>query len=774
MPKHEYMKLSKLLYALQEGNLKYESYGPVNKEILDLTNDSRNVKKASLFVAIKGLHSDGHNFIDQTISLGVSCVVGEQRPKREWGTKITYIKVNNSRQALGLIASAWYGYPSRKLKVIGVTGTDGKTTTANLIHYLLTKTGSKAGLVSTIGAKIGDKEYETGPHVTNPDPIPLQELLKKMVNQKCEYAVIEITSHGLDQERVAGVSIDSAVLTNISHEHLDYHKTRSNYRNAKAKLFKLVKRAAVLNKDDESYEFIMNVVPAKAKLITYGVLEKNADIFAQNIRENSGGTVFELVDGVDSFTLKTKLLGDYNVSNILAAIAIVRQYRVDISDIDKVLYSFKAPIGRMEKITGTDFEIYVDFAHTPNSLEKVLGELRKKLDQKKSGKLISVFGCAGERDKMKRSLMGEISAKYADVSIFTAEDPRSEDVSKIILEMVKGARKTSAKEIEFKYYDDSNHRSEKKHIYIKVPERGEAIGFAIQRLAKKGDILVICGKGHEKSMAYDNLEHAWSDQEAIAEAMRLDDNMTAIVLAGGKGTRMNSGLPKVLHKIAGRPMLSYTLNTLRKAGFGKLILVVGYKSNKVIKTIGPTATYAYQPKQLGTGDAFAKGLKCLPAKLKEVVVLNGDDSAFYSPQTISDIVQRHKKSDAKITFVSLTKQDPFGLGRVIRDKNRKALGIVEEKNASSSEKKIKEVNIGFYVFNSEWARKNVEKIQKSPVGEYYIVDLIKMAIKQGQRVEVYELKNKDEWVGVNTLGQLEEADKKMRKIISSSFKDSAN
>ncbi|MCK4588784.1 UDP-N-acetylmuramoyl-L-alanyl-D-glutamate--2,6-diaminopimelate ligase, partial [Candidatus Woesebacteria bacterium] len=370
-----------------------------------LTDDSRSVKKGFLFVAITGLKVDAHKFIPKAIQAGAVAIVGEKEPDKTWLDKITYIKVPNSRQALGLLASAWYGHPSKKLKVIGVTGTDGKTTTATLIYWILKKAGKKAGLISTVSAKIGEKEFETGLHVTSSEPLKLQEFLAKMVEKKCEYVVLEVTSHGLDQERVAGIKFDIGVLTNITHEHLDYHKSWQAYRRAKAKLFEGV-NLVVLNKDDKSFSYISRFVSKKAKIISYA-LKKAADLNLENI----------VLSG------KTKLLAEYNLANTLAAVAVTRELGVSEEDIKTALSSFKLPTGRLEKINeGRDFDIYIDFAHTPNALEKVLSHLRKET----KGRLITIFGSAGERDKEKRFLMGEIAARLADVSIFTAEDPRTE------------------------------------------------------------------------------------------------------------------------------------------------------------------------------------------------------------------------------------------------------------------------------------------------------------------------------------------------------------
>ncbi|MCH7641455.1 UDP-N-acetylmuramoyl-L-alanyl-D-glutamate--2,6-diaminopimelate ligase, partial [Patescibacteria group bacterium] len=419
--------MKKKLTILLDNLSDFRVYGTLGRDISGITDDSRKVKKGTLFVAINGLTVDGHKFIPDTIGSGAVAIVGERKPRKSWLDKITYIKVPSSRRALAFLASAWYNHPSKKLKIIGVTGTDGKTTTANLIYWILRSSGEKAGLISTINAKIGDKEYDTGFHVTNPEPFQLQKFLAKMVEKKCKYAVLEVTSHGLDQERVAGIDFDVAVLTNITHEHLDYHKTWRQYRDAKVKLFKASK-VSVLNYDDESFSYISKIIGGKKKVISYGVKEK-ADYLAKDIEDTVQGTKFTLISNGRSIKISTKLHGDYNVHNTLASIAVAKNLKIPWKKIESAISSFKTPIGRLEEIKNRKgFKVYVDFAHTPNALENVLNFLKIK----KQGKLIAVLGSAGERDFTKREQMGGISGRLVDISIFTAEDPRNEDVNDII------------------------------------------------------------------------------------------------------------------------------------------------------------------------------------------------------------------------------------------------------------------------------------------------------------------------------------------------------
>ena len=730
----------------------YKIIGPKETSVRGITFDSRKVKKDFAFFAVKGARFDGHNFIPQAIKNGASVIITEKKVKT--AGKITYVRVKDNRLALARTASYWYGNPSKKLTVIGVTGTDGKTTTANFIYEILKTSGKKVGLISTVKAVIGRKSYETGLHVTSPDPITLNKFLDEMVNKDLNHAVIEVTSHAIDQKRVEGVSFDIGVLTNITHEHTDYHGSFKEYRDVKISFLRKCKKV-VLNKDDSSFKYVAQKLKG-ADIYTYSLLKK-ADFQAKNAKEVRNGSSFTVSENLSSQKIETNFLGEYNLANAMAAISTSRLLKVPYSSIKKVLRSIKLPPGRLEKLEfGQDFEIIVDFAHTPNALESTLKYLKKK----SKGKLISVFGCAGERDKKKRYMMGKISAKLADISVFTAEDPRSEDIQEIFVQMVKGAQDAGAKEGDI---GGEIILKREEHVFMKIPERFEAIFYAVQKLAKPEDVLVICGKGHEKSMAYNSTEHPWSDKEAIKMAIQADRSQTAIVLAAGEGTRMKSGVPKILRKIAGRPMIAYTLQNLREARIGNIVVVIGYKKRDVKDFLRGATTFATQDKPLGTGHATKRGL----AKVKygkEVLVLNGDDSFFYKPETINKVLSSHKTKDAKVTFVTLIRQDPEGLGRIVRDKKGNLLAIVEEKDATDTQRKIKEVNDGLYVFNRVWLEKNLPKVQKSHVsGEYYLVDLIEIALGQKDEVNVYRLKDSSEWLGVNTQEHLRQAEQRMNK-----------
>lgn len=634
--------------------------------------DSRKVKKGDIFVAIKGRTYDGNDFIEQAIKNGASKIYRNSNPEE-----------------LGKLALNYYDDPSSKIKVIGVTGTKGKTTTCHLIHHILTKSGKKTGLISTITTD--------GFHTTTPDIVTLNQELSKMVKENYEYAVLEVSSHGIDQGRISGIKFYISVLTNIKPEHLDYHKTFKEYKKVKMKFVN------------------------SAQFRVFSPKTTNLHL----------------------------LEGEFNNINAQTAIDVTKILGISKENALKTLKSFKLPEGRLEQITTKKpFKIYIDFAHTADSLEKVLLYLKSL----KAKRLISVFGCAGERDRRKRSKMGKISTQIADFTIFTAEDPRSENIYSIVRQMKSKAIKNK---------------------FITIPERGEAIAYALS-IAKKGDIVGIFGKGHEKTICFDGFEHPWSDRRAIEDYLNKEDKISAIILAAGKGTRMRSPKPKVIHQICGRPMIVYTLENLRKAKVGDIVVVVSFRKNLVINKIKGAVKIAIQKNAKGgTADAAKSGYDLISPKSNTLLVINGDDSAFYTPETIEDIIKVHKKQNRKLTFVSLIKDDPTGLGRVIRGKDGFITKIVEEKDASLKEKKIKEVNDGLYVFDRNWFGQNIGKVKKGPQGEYYLVDLIKLAIDQGDRMGTYTLANDNEWHGINTPEQLADAEEKMRLRLNKKINNEA-
>lgn len=379
-------------------------------------------------------------------------------------------------------ACIYFGFPSEKLTVIGVTGTDGKTTTAHMIFEILKSAGKNVSLISSINAQIGGKSYDTGFHVTTPDSVALQRFLKKVVESSSKYLVLEVTSHALDQNRIFGIDFNFAVLTNITHEHLDYHKNFENYLLAKAKLFKGAK-VSILNVDDASFLRIKKI--ANSKIITYSI-NKRADFTLKK------------------FPLELKISGDYNLSNALCAAALTSQIGISKEVITKTLNNFQGVKGRMEEVDlGQDYQVIIDFAHTPNGFKQALKALRSKIKGQRS-KVIVVFGAAGERDSQKRPKMGEIAARYADICVLTAEDPRSEKVEHICNQIAQGLVKSGKKESK---------------DFFKIYDRAKAIEFAV-KLAKPGYIVACLGKSHEKSMCFGKKEYPWDEFKTVERAIK--------------------------------------------------------------------------------------------------------------------------------------------------------------------------------------------------------------------------------------------------------------
>ncbi len=379
----------------------------------------------------------------------------------------------------GLIANLRFLFPSRKLKIIGVTGTDGKTTTVNMIHKILKDAGRKVSMISTINAVIAGKEFDTGFHVTSPDPFMVQKFASMAVDNKDEYLVLEVTSHALDQGRFLGITFDVGVVTNITHDHLDYHHYKENYFSAKAKLIKKAKYA-VLNGDEKHFKKLSKLTAGR--VVSFGFSKFN-DFNPQK------------------FPLNLKVPGRFNYLNALASASVAVCLGIDKNSIKKSLNSFSGLKGRFEEIgNNRRMKVIIDFAHTPNALENVL----KLIKQEKKGKVISVFGAAGKRDESKRALMGRVVAELSDYVVITAEDPRGEleKINKMILAgSVRGGGVLD------------------KNLFI-IEDRAEAIDFAINKLARAGDTVGIFGKGHETSMNLDGkTEIAWSDTETVKKSL---------------------------------------------------------------------------------------------------------------------------------------------------------------------------------------------------------------------------------------------------------------
>ncbi len=478
---------------------------PDDTEIGGIKIDSRQVQPGDLFVATVGATLDAHNYILQAVKSGATAVVGS---RSEINIEIPYIQVENTRQSLAHLAAAFYEYPARNLTVIGITGTDGKTTTCNILYEILKSARIKAGMISTVNAVIGDEILDTGFHVTTPDAPDVQRYLAQMVAAGLTHVILETTSHGWAQYRVDACEIDVGVVTNITHEHLDEHGSYEIYRAAKARLFASlagtrdkgqgVGGLGVLNADDESFEFLKSIVPKK--FTSYG-MKQPAEFLAEKVAFYPDGIHFELVLSGLRVPVTSQLVGGFNVSNLLAALtAAVAGLGIDPVVAAQGIANLQGIPGRMERIDlGQDFTAIVDFAHTPNALKNALETAREIT----SGKVIVTFGSAGLRDREKRRMMAEISAELADLTVLTAEDPRTESLDQILVEMAAGAENRGGVEGE---------------TFWRVPDRGEAIRFCLS-LANPGDIVMACGKGHEQSMCFGTTEYLWDDRTALKAAL---------------------------------------------------------------------------------------------------------------------------------------------------------------------------------------------------------------------------------------------------------------
>lgn len=479
--------------------------GVPDLEIEHVSANSKEMIPGGLFIAMLGTQFDGHRYFADAAERGATFFIG-QEVDPDLG--VPYIRVEESRLVFAKIAANWHGHPCRKLELIGVTGTDGKTTTAILVYEILRAAGLKSGLITSVSARIADQEFDTGFHVTTPDALALQDYLAQMVMHGLTHCVLEVTSHGLAQHRVAGCAFDHGVLTNITHEHLDYHQSFSSYREAKGRLFAGlsdgeqkradIRKSAVLNWDDDSFDYFSQLTDVYQ--VTYG-LAGGAQVVAKEIVSAAEGLAFSIEGQGYSIPIRTRLLGEYNVYNILAAFSLaVEGMGIHEEIAAQGVSSLMGVPGRMEFIeSGQPFTAIVDFAHTPNALQRALETVREVTE----GKVIAVFGSAGLRDRQKRRMMAEVSAELADVTVLTAEDPRTESLEGILNDMAEGVRAKGGKE---------------GTSFWRIPDRGEALRFAT-RMAQSGDLVIACGKGHEQSMCFGETEYAWDDRIAMRAAL---------------------------------------------------------------------------------------------------------------------------------------------------------------------------------------------------------------------------------------------------------------
>ena len=480
------MKLSELLKNVKV----IASQGNIDVEIKGVNIDSRKIENGHLFIAMKGTQVDGHKFISKAIELGAVAILLEDMPE-ELNEKVTYVQVASTEEEAGKVATMFYGEPSRKLKLVGVTGTNGKTTIATLLYRMFREFGRKVGLLSTVCNYINDEEVPAS-HTT-PDPIELNSLLAKMVEAGCEYAFMECSSHAIHQHRIGGLEFVGGIFTNLTRDHLDYHKTFENYRNAKKMFFDgLPKTAFAITNADDKNGMIM-VQNTKATVKTYSI-KRMADFRAKILECHFEGMYLE----VDGKEVGVQFIGKFNVSNLLAVYGAAIMLGKKPEDVLIAMSTLKSVNGRLEPIQSPEgYTAVVDYAHTPDALENVLSAIHDVLDGK-GGHVITVCGAGGHRDKGKRPLMAQEAVKQSDTVILTSDNPRDEEPQAIIDDMLAGLDTPQRKKV------------------LTITDRKEAIRTAAM-MAQKGDVILVAGKGHENYQEINGVKHHFDDHEVIRE-----------------------------------------------------------------------------------------------------------------------------------------------------------------------------------------------------------------------------------------------------------------
>ena len=485
-------QLASLLQLLPQATV----VGRTDKTITDITADSRTVQPGSLFICLKGATVDGHKFLPMAAAQGAVAAIVVDLPEAA-PEGVTLIKVADSREAMELVTPFFFDYPGKKLRMIGVTGTNGKTTTTNIIRLILRQAGYKVGLIGTINIMIDDQVTES--HNTTPDVVDLQKALYAMVCAGCQYCVMEVSSHALALKRVAGIEYDCAVLTNITQDHLDYHKTMENYRDAKSLLFEHLtdgskeNKNAVFNMDDASSAIIK--ARTKANVLTYGKGHDN-DIYPLSFTVAPKHMQLKLHTPVGEMDLELKITGEFNVYNVMGTVAAMLAEKIDKETICAVLDGFDGVPGRFQLVeAGQPYTVIVDYAHTPDGLENVLHTARSIT----KGKLWVVFGCGGDRDNKKRPIMGNLALQLADKIVVTSDNPRTEDPELIIDEIFTGMTEVPAgKEV------------------FRLSDRRDAIHFALAK-AEPADVIQIAGKGHENYQILKDKTIHFDDKEVVQE-----------------------------------------------------------------------------------------------------------------------------------------------------------------------------------------------------------------------------------------------------------------
>ena len=500
------MRLSLLAAELSAAEL----LGP-DADVSAICWDSRRAGPGALFVAVPGFRADGHDHIDEAAARGAVAVAVQADHADKWRAivgqrNLSAIVVSDTRRTLAALAAAFYGHPGRRLRVVGVTGTDGKTTVVHLTSHLLQAAGHRSGLISTVYCKAGDRTWANESRFTTPEAPEVQTLLAEMVAAGADYAVLESSSHGLALHRLDGCEYDVAAMTNVTADHLDFHRSREEYLVAKGRLFAMldesvpkagVEKVAVLNADDPASDYFRGLTRARA--ITYGI-ERPSDVRAAEISPSDWGSRFRLTTSAGEEEVTLGLPGDFNVHNALAAAAIALSQGASLADIARGIASFPGVPGRLERIEeGQPFGVVVDFAHAPEALRRVLTFLRGRC----RGRLIVVFGCIGERERPRRAGMGQVAGQLADFAILTNDNPFGEDPDAIIAEIAHGLREAGR--------DEGHH-------FVAIPERREAIAHAFGT-AVEGDIVLLAGKGHEQSITLGETVIPWDDWRVARELL---------------------------------------------------------------------------------------------------------------------------------------------------------------------------------------------------------------------------------------------------------------
>ncbi len=474
--------------------------GDTQTVITDIRYDSREVTPGTLFVALRGGYADGHAYVGTAIERGAAAVVVDH----ELPVNVPQIIVGDTRRDLATLSADFFGHPSRELRVTGITGTDGKTTTSYILDHILRSVGRITGMVGTVSVRIADQVIEHETRQTTPESTDIQRLLRQMVDAGVTDAILEATSHGLDLHRLDGVSFAAGAVTNITQEHLEHHRTIQNYWRAKAILFERLSEnggLAVVNLDDAGARSVLPYSGGCSRILTYSIEDGNADLFVSPDLSGIAGSrgLLSYLDTTYPFSIP--LVGGFNVSNALAALGLAVGGGIPIRAALDALKTVPPIPGRLTSVNcGQPFGVIVDYAHTPESLAKVLTLLR---GLRPDGRLIAVFGSAGERDAVKRPIQGRVSAELADISVITNEDPRYEDAATIVAEIAAGALAAGAVEGE---------------TVFSIVERRDAIQMAIS-LAQPGDTILLAGKGHEQSIIWNGVKHPWDEVTVAREEL---------------------------------------------------------------------------------------------------------------------------------------------------------------------------------------------------------------------------------------------------------------